>query len=140
MIISSIRCLVLSTELLSRSARENFPEGRGAQESPSMQSLSNPWGGVAFWHLSRTVCLGTVWSQWPFILVSLEMGIRGSPGQLIKAGRVLNLPVPGSALQYIPPPCQLTQPSCLFSWAVGGKWSKFILMETEDEHSSPFLP
>lgn len=76
-----------------------FPRGERGQETPSMGSLPNRWGALAFWHLSRTVCLGTEdeasgpSSQFPWKWISGEAW-----DQLVMAGRAQrkcqNLPSP----------------------------------------------
>lgn len=153
-----------------------FPGGERGQETPSMGSLLNRWGALAFWHLSRTVCLGTEdgasgpSSQFPWKWISGEAW-----DQLVMAGRAQrkcqNLPFPvreteardrqgltsgyasvtdpilepESARPWLSPslhPSSTPAHSTFMplSWALGGECSKCILMETEDEHSSPFLP
>ena len=83
--ISSIRCLVPSTEHLphcvwERVAGRISPRGEGPGDS--LHGKSPKPVGCAGFLVSLKDCLAgnRGWSQWPFISVSLEMDIRGSLG------------------------------------------------------------
>lgn len=97
MIISSIRCLVLSTERLSRCLRECAsgrisPQGEGPQEAPvwkvSQVHFLGPTPGVCGVGQLSVIsqglfCLGTEGGasdlSAPLILVSVEMGTKRKP-------------------------------------------------------------